>query len=464
MSADNWEGPICRTCYDRAIRTWGRCPACHAERLLPGRQCDGTAICRDCAGITRDFVCTRCGTEGRLLGGRLCEHCTLTDKLTALLDDGTDKVRPELVLLFEGLRSTTRPKSTLTWLLNPHVPELLRGMATGQLPITHEALAECGNWRAASFMRELLMTHGVLPRVDKQLMLFERWLAQRLSTITDPGQAQLINRFATWSELHRLRAQARRQSVRPSTTTESRQRINRGLDFLNWLADRGTNLQDCAQVDIDAWHAEKYTSRRHAQPFLRWSMTAGHMPKVRLPRRATTNPAPLSQQRRLAMIRKLTTSTDIPLRERAAGLLVLFYAQPVSRLVRLTTNDVVVDHDSVRIRLGNPPAPAPEPLASLLRDLLAQRTSLQAPNAETNWLFPGRQPGHPLCARSLAGRLRHHDIAVQAGRTSALRHLVLQAPAPVVASMLGYHDKHTTRVLTEAGGTWNRYAGGEHSQ
>ncbi|WP_190318447.1 hypothetical protein [Nocardiopsis listeri] len=43
-------------------------------------------------------------------------------------------------------------------------------------------------------------------------------------------------------------------------------------------------------------------------------------------------------------------------------------------------------------------------------------------------------------------------------RTSALRQLVLQAPAPVIAQALGFHTKTTTRVVAEASGTWNRYA------
>jgi hypothetical protein len=63
----NWpDGPICRTCHDRAARTRGRCPGCQVERVLPGRRDDGTPICRDCAGITRSFFCDRCGFEGLL--------------------------------------------------------------------------------------------------------------------------------------------------------------------------------------------------------------------------------------------------------------------------------------------------------------------------------------------------------------------------------------------------------------
>jgi len=50
------------------------------------------------------------------------------------------------------------------------------------------------------------------------------------------------------------------------------------------------------------------------------------------------------------------------------------------------------------------------------------------------------------------------------GRRAHRRALVLQAPAPVVAQALGYHDKTASRLVTEAGGTWSRYAGGDHTR
>ncbi|MEV2275609.1 hypothetical protein AB0I72_08480 [Nocardiopsis sp. NPDC049922] len=49
-------------------------------------------------------------------------------------------------------------------------------------------------------------------------------------------------------------------------------------------------------------------------------------------------------------------------------------------------------------------------------------------------------------------------------RTFALRQLVLQAPAPVIARALGFHDKTTTRAVVQAGGTWNRYAPSDHAK
>ncbi len=65
---------------------------------------------------------------------------------------------------------------------------------------------------------------------------------------------------------------------------------------------------------------------------------------------------------------------------------------------------------------------------------------------------------------SLQVQLRQSGPPPQRGRTSAIRQLVLQAPAPVIAKALGYHDKTATRLVTEGGGTWSRYAPGVHNR
>ncbi|MFF3788305.1 hypothetical protein [Streptomyces sp. NPDC001933] len=49
------------------------------------------------------------------------------------------------------------------------------------------------------------------------------------------------------------------------------------------------------------------------------------------------------------------------------------------------------------------------------------------------------------------------------GPLTSIRHLVLQAPAPVIARMRGYHDDTTAQLAAEAGGTWRHYAPGDHS-
>ncbi|MFD5386373.1 integrase core domain-containing protein [Streptomyces sp. NPDC127074] len=53
-------------------------------------------------------------------------------------------------------------------------------------------------------------------------------------------------------------------------------------------------------------------------------------------------------------------------------------------------------------------------------------------------------------------------IPTTAGRTAAIRQHVLEMPAPVVAEALGYHRVTTAKLASEAGGTWSRYATGDH--
>ncbi|TDU67113.1 hypothetical protein [Streptomyces sp. KS 21] len=47
---------------------------------------------------------------------------------------------------------------------------------------------------------------------------------------------------------------------------------------------------------------------------------------------------------------------------------------------------------------------------------------------------------------------------------AAIRQQLLELPGPVVAAALGYHDKTTSRLIRETGGTWSRYAPGDHAR
>lgn len=64
---------------------------------------------------------------------------------------------------------------------------------------------------------------------------------------------------------------------------------------------------------------------------------------------------------------------------------------------------------------------------------------------------------------TLRDALRKLGVPTEKGRTSAIRQLVLQAPAPVIAQALGYH-RSTTRIATEAGAPWKDYAPGDHNR
>jgi hypothetical protein len=139
----------------------------------------------------------RCGFEGLLLRKRLYERCTLTDKLTTALDDGTGRIHPLLGPLLDVLRSMDKPESGLSWVTKLAVRDLLHDLASGRVALTHEAFQQLPSKRTATYLRDLLMQCGVLPTVDRQLLLFERWLTEHIATIENAERARLLQHFAT---------------------------------------------------------------------------------------------------------------------------------------------------------------------------------------------------------------------------------------------------------------------------
>jgi hypothetical protein len=193
-------------------------------------------------------------------------------------------------------------------------------------------------------------------------------------------------------------------------------------------------------------------------------MKTGRMPALTFPVRSVGNPAPMRQHYRIAAPRHLVTDETLPLRSRIAGSLILLHAQPVSRIVRPTIDDILHDGTTL-LRLGEPPTPVPEPLAGLLRAYLEDRPNMAtAANPASRWLFPGRRAGQAMDPGSLRDLLQEIGIPTQSGTTAAIRQLVLQMPPPVVAQGLGYHHTSTTRIAAEAGSPWSGYAPGDHSR
>jgi hypothetical protein len=404
--------------------------------------------------------CTRCGSQGRLPAGRRCARCALTDKLAAALDDGSGRVNPALAPLFEALTSMDKPRAGLIWLQNPKVPELLGDLATGRILLTHEGLHAAPSWRTAAYLRDLLMTCGVLPTIDKQLLHYETWLHRRLADLADSPHLRLVRQFAVWYQLPRLRAKAASRPLTPNHRQFASDQFTQAHRFLGWLQARDHTLAQATQADLDAWHATHNDhQRRCLRAFLRWATRAGHLPRLALPPLPVRRAAPITQHRRLELLGQLLTDKDRPLRSRVAACLMLLFAQPATRIVRLTIDDITRTADGqVFIRFGEPASPVPEPFATLLLQATSQRDNLQtATNPGARWLFPGRRAGQPLHASTLSELVRDLGVPAVAGRTAALRQLVLQAPAPVVARALGYHHNTTTRVATEAGTPWSHY-------
>lgn len=362
-----------------------------------------------------------------------------------------------------------KPRSGMNWLHNPQVPQLLAALAAGKVALTHQALHELPNWRTVAYLRDLLMSCDISPVVDKQLLHFQTWLHHRLADRTSSPHYRLLRQFSGWHQVPRLNARARTRPLTSAARRFASEQLTHAEHFLHWLDDHGRTLAQATQDDIDAWHAQaRDNHKRAARGFLTWVIDSRHMPKLALPTLRTPNAGePITQSRRLALLRRILTDDSAPMRSRVAGCLMLLYAQPASRIVRLSIDDIIQDDDGqIRIRLGEPPTPVPEPFAGLLLRTVGERENMQtATNPSARWLFPGRRAGQPLHAATLQPLIRALGIPSAATRVAALRQLVLQAPAPVAAKALGFHYATTHRHHNiDAGGTWKTYAPGDHGQ
>ncbi|MBE1489134.1 site-specific integrase [Plantactinospora soyae] len=403
--------------------------------------------------------CADCGTIPKGRRGRrpVCMPCQLNRRLARLLHNGTEAPASHLAALADHLRADPDPEKLLHWLSRCGPAELLTALANGSLDLTHDALRAWPRPIPARHLQHHLVACGLLPPVDGHLLRFESWLHRRLDRLTDHPHERLLRRFALWHQLPRLRADATARPLRATATTYMVNQFNTAHAFLDWLHTRGIAPDAVSQTDLDTWAVTAGAGHRHTiRGFFIWATHTSAMPRhlVLTPVKFTIGAA-ITQQQRLALLRHYLTN-QAPLRERAAACLMLLYGQPISRIHRLHNNDLELSGNAPTIRFGDPPTPIPEPIASLLRDLAA------AAPAE-GWLFPGRHPGQPITYQTLHRNLRMLSFPLNQARVSALRQLVAQVPAPVIADALGIHHTTAARQAVNAGMTWSHYASGNHS-
>jgi hypothetical protein len=170
-----WPGDqLCNSCFYSAMRTHGICPICGHDGVLPGRcnHTDPRPVCLTCAGIPGNYTCRTCGHEGEIYRRGICARCAPRDDLCKiLLHHPADLAAMQT--LIEVLCGVDRPESILTWKRNIHVLELLGGITSGAIPLTHEGFTAAGSGRHIDHLRSLLQHHGLLPERDEHLARFE---------------------------------------------------------------------------------------------------------------------------------------------------------------------------------------------------------------------------------------------------------------------------------------------------
>ena len=458
--AARWpEGPVCDPCYTAALRHRGRCASCGQQRRLVTPPGPAAGTCADCAGIPVTHACTDCGTEDKLYEKGRCARCSLRRRARELLSAGTGTIAAELTGVFDAITAARQPRSALNWLRKGAGAGLLADVAAGRLAISHQALDDCPHRRAADYLRHMLTAAGTLPARDEELARTGQWLGTVLEAISPAADRRLVQAYATWQVMRRLRAGAA-AAARPRTpTAHARNHIRAAAGLLAWLRDRGTTLSACGQADIDQWLSTG-PSASLARDFLAWAASRGHCQPLSIPAPPRAAGPAISQDQRWTLTARLLHDTALDPTDRVAGCLLLLYGQPLSRIAAMTTSQVTRRNGETFIQLGRHHVPVPGPLASAVLQLISDGRSYRGVGSPpaTTWLFPGHLPGRPITPDTLGERLRAMGIYAQTARRAALLDLAAQLPAAVLADLLGLHQTTAAKWMHQAGGDWSRYA------
>ena len=96
----------------------------------------GARLCADCAGVAPLARCSSCGIEDRLYKNGRCVHCALAERAASLLGGP----RPGLVGVYDAIVAARQPYSAHNWLRSAVAASILADIASGDLPLTHDAL------------------------------------------------------------------------------------------------------------------------------------------------------------------------------------------------------------------------------------------------------------------------------------------------------------------------------------
>lgn len=443
----------CRACTQRRAR----CTGCGNIRLVRG----GSVSAPLCASCTRPDaswqICQRCGAHAQVRQRR-CGRCSLRQRLHELLRDDTGKIHPQLRTLHDNLVNHERPSTVLLWLNKDNATAILGELAAGKRALTHAALDELPDAKPLRHLRAILVATGALPPRDEHLIRLEQWI---IHAIADHGEQQLLHRYAIWHALHRLR---RRNNGRHATHGQAvviQQQLRAAIALLDWLAAHDLTLASVRQGDLDDWlTCEHSSSRREAGHFVRW---AKRQKLTSLEFAATKWDGPsgvIDTETRWQHARRLLHEQSIKPEDRVAGLLVLLYAQWPAAISRLTIDQVHTDRQGIRLQLGREPIVLPEPLATLVLQLVASRRGHGTLGDEgtSTWLFPGGRPGRPISAAQLSERLRQLGLRPGQDRSAALFQLATELPAAMLARLLGIHISVAASWQRASSGDWTSYA------
>jgi len=450
---------VCERCRLRFSRQAGPCPGCNQPRVLAFFDDRGRPACARCTGNRPVFACKTCGREDSQFGSR-CAVCVLNERATELLADATGRSHPRLRPVYDAFMAARRPQTVLYWFNRRSPgPEILKAMARGEMEISHRAFDQLPSTRAVSYVRDLLVTTGVLPSYHGPIERMTPWLAGILSDLPHPDD-ELVSRFARWQVLRRLRQHGESGTLSQGAISRARATIVVTVRFLAWLRQNDLHLASLGQADMDRYTAEQPSRAEFLAMFLDWARRSSLTQALEVPVRQPPLPVvTLSDAQRWAQVETLLHDGTIALNARVAGLFTLLFAQPLARICQMSAGQVGQHPDGrVTVSFDTVPVELPGPLDRLVLDQLATPGQASYPPGDQRWLFPGAMPGRHLSTGVVRSKLVARGIHPAQSRKAAMFQLAANIPTPVLAELLGLGANTAVRWATLAARDWSQYA------
>lgn len=388
-----------------------------------------------------------------------CRPCVLEKRTLAVITDRQGRVNENLRPLRDHLIATLTVESINDWARLSTSARLIRGLANGDIEISHDALDQLRqdkHVRYAQHVRTLLVDAGLLEPRDEILQLFHQWCTTYLST-TSMSDRAVLEPFMRWHLGQKLQRKARQGPLRSPTTRLARQRVRAAHQFLTYLRTRDTTPQEVRQSILDDFVVSNPQTQPFLAGFLKWGAAHRVLPKLQLDiPRAVFPSAGLSETTYRQTIQRLETDTNLRLRSRTAGLLIGLYGQELTRVIALTSEDFYLDHTGLYVRLGATPVLLPPHVAALILEQQEAATPQHAPG-HPRWLYPSPQTHHHLAPKTISADFGRHGIRATPLRNAALVNLAGQIPIGPLCDLTGIGPYAASRWANIAGATWSIY-------
>lgn len=461
--------PLCENCT--RLRRATVCADC-GELRPRHRRVDGGVLCAACdrkRGSTTG-PCRTCGSRAPLIKGR-CPACRLGERVAELTRDADPAAAATLAPFLEKLVAAENPSSVLRWFYTPGFA-VTRRLLSGESEISHrgldEAAIEAPN--PVAFVRAALVDCRVLEPRDEHSARFAAWHAHATREIVEGSDRAHLRAYATWEVAGKLaRSGQRRGEIGYPSVKYARSLVTEAVKLVHWLHAQQLELRDLRQDLVEEWITGGSVIRLRVRLFLAWLERAGVVGSldVAWDDRLPTRPA-LHDDHRFAILRRFLHESDLDLRDRFVGSVLLLYGRPLTRIAAMRTSAVQARKDGVvALKLGRGEIPLPEPLDAIA---LALRYQQLRRAGEEGWLLPGRHAGAHISADRLGERLKRYGISRSVeGRHAALLALAVRLPAPILAERIGIHQARAAQWARLAGATYADYVsirdtGGEHAQ